>query len=144
MNIDINYTAILVAGVAAMAAGAIWYVVFAKTIGKVRALTPQQAAQIQNDSKKMYAIGFLLNLLTAYALFHLMVMAEQFYGWNAIAAGLAGSFWAYIGIAMPVQASHILFGNYGNFNTKLKLFSINTGGQLVSMLVAGAVLGLMA
>ena len=143
MNVDVNYAAVLVAGVAAMVAGALWYVLFGKVITKIRTLTPEQASQIQKDSQKMYAIGFLLSLLTAYVLFYLMVMAQDFYGWSSVKAGVVSAFWAYIGIAMPVQASHILFGNYGDFSRKLKLFGINTGSQLLTMLVTGLVLGLM-
>lgn len=143
MNVDVNYAAVLVAGVAAMVAGALWYVLFGKVITKIRTLTPEQAAQIQKDSQKMYAIGFLLSLLTAYVLFYLMVMAQDFYGWGPVKAGVISSFWVYLGVAMPVQAAHILFGNYGELSRKLKLFGVNTGSQLLTMLVTGFVLGLM-
>ncbi len=143
MNVEVNYISVLVAGVGAMLAGALWYVAFGKALSRIRPLTPAQAAQIQKDSKKMYPIGFLLSLLTAYVLFYLMVMAKDFYGWGAVHAGVVSAFWAYLGIAMPVQAAHILFGNYGPLSQKIKLFGINTGAQLLTMLVTGLVLGIM-
>ena len=63
--------------------------------------------------------------------------------WHHVAVGFGvfTALLAYLGFVLPVQATHILFGNYGEFETKFKLLGINTGGQLLSLLTMGVVIG---
>jgi len=83
----------------------------------------------------------VLTLLMAVVLFHLVTISDA-YPANAIVNGLITALLAYVGFVLPVQTTHILFGNYGEMGTKLKLLGINTGGQLVSLLTMGVVIGL--
>ena len=131
---------VLVAGIAATAVGVIWYVLFAGALTRIRPLSPAEEEQAQRQMRVAFVVGVLLTLLMAVVLFHFVTFSDA-YPANAIVNGLITALLAYLGFVLPVQTTHILFGNYGELETKLKLLGINTGGQLVSLLVMGAVIG---
>ena len=136
----IEVVPVLVAAIAATAVGVIWYVLFAGLLKKVRPLTPAEEEQAQRQMRVAFVIGLLLTLLMASVLFHLVTISDA-YPANPAVNGFITALWVYLGFVMPVQATHIVFGNYGELDTKLKLFGINTGGQLVSLLTMGVVIG---
>jgi uncharacterized protein YacL len=136
----IEVVPVLVAGIAATAVGISWYVVFAGALKKIRPLSPAEEQQAQRQMKVAFAVGILLTLLMAVVLFHFVRISDAYPG-NAVVNGFITALVAYLGFVLPVQATHILFGNYGEFETKVKLLGINTGGQLVSLLTMGVVIG---
>ena len=138
----IEVVPVLVAGIAAAAVGVIWYVVFAGALKRIRPLSPAEEEQAQRQMRAAFVVGVLLTLLMAVVLFHFVTISDA-YPANAIVNGLITALLAYLGFVLPVQTTHILFGNYGELETKLKLLGINTGGQLVSLLAMGAVIGWM-
>jgi len=140
MNVEVNYVAVLVAGVAAMAVGFLWYgpMLFAKPWMKLMGHTKETMEAGKKDMGKTYGVSFVLALVTAYVLSHVMGLSQSFYGYDAVMTGLTSGFWMWLGFIMPVQATDVLFGG-----KKWKLFGINTGYQLASVLVMGVVLGLM-
>lgn len=87
---------------------------------------------------KTYAVSFVVALVTAYVLYHVMVMSENFFHYPMLQTGLTSGFWMWLGFVAPVQLTDVLFGK-----KKLNLFYINTGYQLVTLLAMGAVLGIM-
>lgn len=140
MNIPVNYLAVLVAGVASMAVGFIWYgpLLFAKPWMKLMGHTTETMKKAQSEMGKSYGISFVLSLIMAYVLTHVMALSGNFYNYSSVMTGLTSAFWMWVGFVMPVQATDVLFGS-----KKGKLFAINTGYQLVSLLAMGVVLGLM-
>ena len=138
----IELVPVLVAGIAATAVGSAWYLVFAGLLQRIRPLSPAEAQQAQRQMRVAFGVGVLLTLLMAVVLFHFVTISDA-YPANAIVNGFITALLAYLGFVLPVQATHILFGNYGEMGTKLKLLGINTGGQLVSLLTMGVVIGLM-
>lgn len=137
----IEVVPVLVAGIAATAVGVIWYVLFAGVLRNIRPLSPAEEEQAQRQMRTAFAVGVLLTLLMAVVLYH-FVTTSDVYPANAIVDGFLTALLAYLGFVLPVQATHILFGNYGEMDAKLKLLGINTGGQLLSLLAMGAVIGL--
>ena len=140
MNVEINYLAVLVAGVAAMAVGFLWYgpLLFAKPWMKLMGHTKETMEGAKKDLAKTYTESFILTLVSAYVLSHVMGLSQSFYNYGAVMTGLTSAFWMWLGFVMPVQATDVLFGG-----KKWKLFGINTGYQLASLLAMGVVLGLM-
>ena len=136
----IEVVPVVVAGLAATAVGVIWYVLFAGVLKRIRPLSPAEEEQAQRQMRVALVVGVLLTLLMAVVLFHLVTISDA-YPANAIVNGLITALLAYVGFVLPVQTTHILFGNYGEMGTKLKLLGINTGGQLVSLLTMGVVIG---
>lgn len=140
MNITVNYLAILVAGVASMAVGFLWYgpMLFAKPWMKLMGYTQESMKDTKKKMGKTYAISFVVSLVMAYVLAHVMGLSENFFHYSRISTGLTTAFWMWLGFIMPVQMTEVLFGG-----KKWKLFGINTGYQLVSLLAMSVVIAVM-
>lgn len=139
MNIEVNYVAILVAGVASMGVGFLWYgpMLFGKQWMKLMGYTEKSMEEAKKEMGKTYIISFVLSLVTAFVLSHVMILSENFFKTPMLSTGLSSAFWMWLGFIMPVQATDALFGG-----KRKKLVAINTGYQLVSLLAMGIVIGL--
>ncbi len=138
MNIEVNYVAVLIAAVASMVVGFVWYspVLFAKQWIK---LTGNDMKPANNaEMAKTYGLTFVLALVTAYVLFHIFTLSMSFFNHSNLTTGLTSAFWVWLGFIMPVQATDVLFSK-----KPIKLFAINTGYQLLSLLAMGVVIGLL-
>src|SRR6476659_7608283 len=120
----IEVVPVLAAGVAATAVGVIWYVLFAGVLKRIRPLSPAEEEQAQRQTQVAFVIGVLLTLLMAAVLFHFVTISDAFPA-NAIVNGFITALLAYLGFVLPVQTTHILFGHYGELETKLKLLGVN-------------------
>ncbi len=140
MNVEVNYIALLIAGIAAMALGFVWYhpIAFGKPWMKLMGYTPESLKKAQKEMGKLYGVSFLLTLVSGYVLAHVMAMSMAFFKETALTTGLMSAFWMWLGFVMPVQATDMIFGS-----KKWKLFAINTGYQLASLLVMGVILALV-
>lgn len=139
MNIEVNYVAVLAATVASFAVGFLWYgPLFGTMWMKLRGITKAHMQKGQKDMGKTYGMSFTVSLITAYVLSHVMTMSMNYFGYPKLNTGLTSAFWMWLGFVMPTQATATLFGDKRNW----KLFGIDTGYQLASLLVMGAVLGL--
>lgn len=137
MNVEVNYIAIFLAGVAAMVVGFLWYgpMLFAKPWMKLMGYTEGSMEKAKKDMGKTYGISFVLSLITAYVLSHVMTLSLNFFNYPVLQTGLTTAFWMWLGFIMPVQATEVMFGG-----KKLKLFAINTGYQLVSLIAMAVVI----
>lgn len=140
MNIEVNYFAVLVAAIASMAVGFLWYgpMLFAKPWMKLMGHTKESLEKEKKNMGKTYGASFVLSLITAYMLSHVMSLSMNFFHYGAMMTGLTSGLAMWFGFIMPVQATDELFGS-----KKIKLFAINTGYQLASVLAMGVVLVLM-
>ena len=139
MNIEVNIVAVVLAGIASMVVGFLWYspMLFGNMWMKMMGHTAKSMKKAQQEMGMMYALSFVASLVTAYVLFHVMVMSQAYFNYTPMMAGLMSAFWMWFGFIMPVQFTDVLFGG-----KRKKLFAINTGYQLVSMLAMGLVLGM--
>lgn len=139
MNIEVNYLAILLAGVASMILGFLWYspILFGKQWMKLRGFTPETLKKAQKEMGTLYGISFVVSLITAYVLSHVMTMSGSFFGYPKIMTGLNTAFFMWIGFMMPVQLTATIFGN-----KQWALFGIDTGYQLASVIAMALVLSL--
>lgn len=127
-----NYLAILVAAVANMALGFIWYgPLFGKPWIKLMGLTKESMEKAKKGMEKTYVMSFVTTLVMAYVL--AMFISKM--NITDITGGLTVAFWAWFGFIAPVMATEVLFGS-----KKWELFYINAGYQLVAMLAMGALL----
>lgn len=140
MNVEVNYLAILIAGVVSMAVGFAWYstYLFGKPWMKLMGYSAKELKKEQQKMGPMYFLSFVLSLVTAFVLTHLIAQAENFYGLDRITTSLITAFWSWLGLIMPVQITEVIFGN-----KKWMLFAINTGYQLVAILAMGLVIGIL-
>src|SRR3990167_927562 len=120
MDITVNYLAVLIAGVASMAVGFIWY----------------SPAMFAKQWMKLSGLSFALSLVTAYVLFHVMAMSRAVFDYDPVMTGITSAFWMWLGFIMPVQMTDFIFQG-----REMKLVMINTGYQLISLIAMGIVIG---
>lgn len=138
--VPINYLAVLAAAIVSMGIGFLWYseAVLGKPWMKEKGITKEAIKKEQKEMGKYYALSFVLALITAYILSHVMVFSENYFHMSPLTTGLMSGFWMWLGFMMPVQATATIFGG-----KNWKLLGIDTGYQLASILAMGVVIGLL-
>ncbi len=138
--IDVNFIAVIIAAVVSMIIGFVWYMpgFLGNPWMKEMGYTPESIKKAQKKMGPMYALSFVGAIVMAYVLTHVMVFSENYFGLPRLQTGLTTAFWMWLGFVAPVQMTDVIFGGRSG-----KLFFINTGYQLVSLVAMGIVLGLM-
>lgn len=135
-EVMINYLAVLVASIASMAIGMIWYgPLFGKQWMKIMGFTPKSVKKMKVSPSRAMTLGFIATLVTAYVLSHFVdyLAATTF----ATSAQLA--FWLWLGLVAPMQ-----LGSYLWEGKPIKLFVINSLHYLVSLIVMTWILAVWA
>lgn len=139
MNVEVNYVAVLLAAIASMAAGFLWYgPLFGQVWMKLKGYSHEDLKKEQKQMGKYYGMSFILSLLSAYVLSHVMTLSMNFFHETALNTGVMTAFWMWLGFMFPVQATGQIFGE-----KKWNLLAIDTGYQLASLVVMGVVLGVL-
>jgi hypothetical protein len=133
---DVNLWSVLVAAVATMLVGFLWYspLLFARPWMLAMGYDPSDKAKLEAMRKgagKSYAITFVASLVAAFVLGKIIDIATV----NSALYGMKIGFAVWLGFVTTVQLTAKLFGNQ-----PWKLYLINTGYQLVCYLVMGAIL----
>ncbi|MEN9406897.1 MAG: hypothetical protein RLZZ455_113 [Candidatus Parcubacteria bacterium] len=141
MTIEVNYLAVLLAGVVSMVLGFLWYspIILGKPWMKERGFTAESMKKAQKEMGKLYGVSFVVSLITAYVLSHVMTLSMSFFRYDALTAGFSTAFFMWLGFVMPVQLTGTIFSDKKNW----KLLAIDTGYQLVSLLGMGVVLSML-
>lgn len=142
MEVNVNLFAIIVAAVVSMGLGFLWYspYVLGNQWMKERSFTKDSLKSAQKEMGKLYALSFVVSLITAYVLAHVMTLSEAFYNTPMVQTGLSSGFFMWLGFVMPVQVTSTIFSDKKNW----RLFGIDTGYQLASLLVMGVVIGMLS
>ena len=135
---ELNWFAILVAAVATMIVGFLWYspLLFAKPWMREMGYDPNDKTKTQEMQKSAgpaYAGSFVASLISAFTL------ALVLHGLHAqdLHLGIMASFHIWLGFVATVQFTGALFTKQS-----MKLFAINTGYQLVCYIAMGIILTL--
>lgn len=135
MEIEVNYLAIFLAAVAALAIGSMWYSKFAfgESWMQMVGLTEEKAKE-----KMAYAVTgmFLLSLLMGYMLSHVTYMSMNTFGYSTQVAGISSAFMVWVGFVLPTLIGTGLFEQ-----RRKKLMLINLGNWLVTLLAMGTIIG---
>ena len=138
MDVAINYWAVLVAAIASMVVGWLWYGVFFKR--QWMALMGYNADSMKGmkmTANKAYLIQFIASFVMAYVLSHALVFASTYLQTSGASAGLLAGFWHWLGFIVPVSLGIVLWEN-----KSWSLWLINASHYLVSLLVMGLILAL--
>jgi surface polysaccharide O-acyltransferase-like enzyme len=132
----VNLWAVLVAAVATMVMGFLWYspFLFARPWMLAMGYDPDNKAKLDEMRKsagKSYALSFVASLVAAFVLGKIIDVATV----DSALYGMKIGFAVWLGFVTTVQLTAKLFGNQPT-----KLYLINTGYQLVCYLVMGAIL----
>lgn len=138
MSVDVNYIAVLVAGIISMVVGYVWYgPAFGKTWMKLSGIVPQNMGKEEQNKmmKKNMSIMFVGALVMAYVLFHSIAFATGFMQVSGAAQGMMGGFWIWLGFIVPVMLGKVLWEG-----KSWKLFILDSSYYLVVLVVNGALL----
>lgn len=132
LTFDVNWLAIIVAAIANMIVGSLWYgPLFGKPWMEELGLTTED---IQGgDMVRPFAVAIFNSLMMAFMLANVM----SWTGGMGAASGLMLAFFMWLGFnGFSFGANHAFEGR------SLKLWAINTGTYLAGLLVQGLILGL--
>ena len=133
-DVSINYLAVLVAGIANMIIGGLWYspLLFGKIWVKLMNFVKNKMEEAKNRGMtKSYIIAFLGSLIMAYVLAHFVDYADAV---NASGA-LQLAFWLWLGFFVTVHLSSVLWEG-----KSVKLYLLNIFHYLVALLVMSVIL----
>ncbi len=130
-----NLIAIMLAAVSSMVVGTLWFRprVFGNRWQALTGVDP-------NKPKRpgvVYALSFVLALLTATGLSAAASGAQELLGGSAIVVALAVASGLWVAFIAATSAVHYLFEGRSP-----RIFAINTGHQLVTVLLMAVILGL--
>ena len=133
----INVWAALVAALATMVIGFLWYspLLFARPWMVLMGYDPNdkaKLAEMQKSAGPMYAMSLVASVLSAAVLGKIIAIATV----NTAVYGMKIGLAVWLGFVTTVQLTNALFSKQ-----PVKLYAINTGYQLVCYLVMGAILG---
>jgi hypothetical protein len=135
MEVQIDWLGIVVATVAAMVIGSVWYSKW--LLGPMwQKLVGVKDSEMKMNAAPAMTAAVVLTLLTAYVLNHLIYVAHAYYDYSWVQSGLTTAFWVWLGIAFPFQWMSGMFEN-----RRRKLIVLNLSNQLITLLVMGAIIG---
>ncbi|HYK73471.1 MAG TPA: DUF1761 domain-containing protein [Pseudoneobacillus sp.] len=130
--LEVNYFAVLLATVATMIIGFLWYspVLFGNVWMKEIGLKPES---MSGGGPKTYVLTALTALIGAFLLALLLTLVEE----KTLVSGVT------IAMIMAISISAKIGMNYLFESRSSRLYMITIGYHLVSYLVAGIIIGLM-
>ena len=136
MTTDINYLAVLVAAVASMALGFLWYgPLFGKTWAQLMGFDKKKMAEAKKKGmpKQTWVLMVAGTLVTSYVLGHFVDYLDA----TNVAGALQAGFWLWLGFIVPVQLGMVLWEG-----KPWKLYVINVAYYLVNLSVMASILAL--
>ncbi len=132
-----NYLVVFLAAIASMGIGFFWYspMLFGTPWMKLMGHTPKSLDKAKKQMGMLYGLSFVATLVTGV----ILTMFIKTIPAMTLAEGMYLSFLVWLGFVAPVQLTEVLFGG-----KQWKLFLINTGYQLTTLLVMGGILALWA
>ena len=132
-HVHINYLAVVVATVAAFALGGLWYspLLFAKMWVNAHGYTEEQVNAMQKSAGKAYGVSLVCQWLIALAI---AVLVGYLHLVN-LSQGLKLSVLIWGGFALPLGLMANMFTD-----KRITVFLIDTGYQLVYLLIMGAII----
>jgi|SRR3989344_1114970 len=133
--VAVNFWAVLVAAVASMVVGSIWYgPLFGKKFMEVmgfNSMSEAEKAEMKKEMAKTYIIQFTASLVMFYVLAWLMGALNQM----SAVGGVQAAFWIWLGFIVPVKLGDAIWGG------KMSLLWLGIGNMLVTLIVGGMIIG---
>lgn len=132
---EVNLLAVVVAAIASMALGAVWYSpsVFGKKWMQATGITMEKIQESHKEMWKMYLAAFVSTLVMSWVLARFMVGTEAM--WEALRIG----FGLWLGFIATVTASNVIWG----VKSKV-LWKLENAYYLISLLMMSAILFAMS
>lgn len=138
MDVEVNWLAVVLAMVASMVIGSVWYApqVFGKTWMKLAKINFDPAKR--KEAWKPILATLVVSLITAYVLAHVAYLSNRFFGNSFLQDSLSTAFWMWLGFTAARFITHDAFEG-----RPIKLTVLNIAHELVTFLAMGLVIGLM-
>lgn len=134
-QVPVNYLAIVVAAVVSMIFGALWFgPLFGKTWMKLSGLSSMGRP---GKMTQAYVVLFLSTLVMSFVLANALIFASAYTKIGGVSAGLMSGFFNWLGFIAPVTLGTVLWEG-----KSWKLWFLNNGYQLISLLLMGVILAL--
>ena len=134
MEVQINYLAVLLAGLSSLVVGTLWYgPLFGKEWMKLVKLDKKRSRQ---EMPLVMGMTVILSLVMAYILAHVSFISAHFFDYSFMHACLTTAFWLWIGMIVPALVIGGLFEQ-----RRKKLIILNVCNQLVTVLVMALIIG---
>lgn len=136
----VNFVAVIVAAVFAMALGFVWYgPIFGKVWQQIMEFDPADKGRVEQAMKGMgvlYLLVFVGGFLTAYMIARLLGWLEQ----GTWLGGMRVGCYLWIGLIMPLNLQGAVFSGKP-LALRWKMFGVTAGYYLVLFVATGALLG---
>ena len=134
---DVNFLAVLVAAVAYMVIGALWYssLMFGNYWIKLMGLTDKKTQEMKKAANKAYAFSTISALVMSYVLAVFIRIADI----SMLTEGLYLGFIVWLGFVATITLQSVVFEGKSK-----ELFVLNNGYNLVGILVMAAILSTWA
>ena len=131
LEMNVNWLAVLVTAIGYMAIGALWYgPLFQKLWMQLTGVTEES---VKAGAAKAYAIMFVVALVSVFVLAMFVLTLDA----AAFIDGLIIGFFVWVGFQATVMLNPVIFEK-----RPFRLFLINAGYNLVTLLAAGGVLAI--
>jgi len=132
---EINYLAVIVAGLIPMVIGAIWYgPLFGKKWMDLMGKSEEELKAGFNPAKS-YGVTFVMAIITAYVMAHVLAAWGDAYGTEGLVAGIQTGFWIWLGFVLTIGWQRVAFEN-----VNMTLWMLNTLYNLVTLILMGILL----
>lgn len=130
-----NFLAIIAAAIASMIIGSIWYgPLFGKKFQVLMGMdkwSPERQAEEKKKMGKLYALQLVASLLMFYTLAMFVDKTDSM----GMSGGISIALWTWLGFVVPVQLGNAIWGG------SMPLFKLAAGNMLLTLLAAGAIIG---
>ena len=136
MEVDVNWLAVVLAGLSSMVVGSIFYAkpVLGKVWMKAAGVSEKQMSKGPGTS---LVLALLMSLLTAFVIAHVAAISRPFYEVSALSAGLTTAFWLWLGISVTTVIIHAGFEG-----RPARLSFLTVAYQFFAMMAMGLIIGL--
>jgi hypothetical protein len=134
---SINWLAVLVSAIASMVIGSVWFhpsVFFTTWWNVVGGGKPLGEEDMPSGAEMAQTYG--LTFLASFVMAAVVSLLLNALGANDLTSGVTMAFWLWLGLLAPTFLHNKLFAGHG-----LKIWAIETGNHLVTLLAYGAILG---
>jgi hypothetical protein len=134
-NVAVNFWAVLASAVASMVVGSIWYgPMFGKMFMAAMGMDKWSPEKQDAEKKKMTKL-YLGQFLASLVMFYVLAWLMGALGAKSPMSGVTVAFWVWLGFVVPVKFGDALWGG------KMTMFWLGAGNMLLTLLVAGAIIG---
>jgi len=133
--IAINFWAVLAAAVAAMVVGSVWYgPLFGKPFMAATGMDKWSSEQ-KAMMKKRAGMSYFMQFVASLVMFYVLAQFAGGLGEMTAGGGMVIALWVWIGFIVPLALGNAIWGG------KKIMFWLQIGNMLITLIVAGAIIG---